>query len=678
MKAAPFSLHPSMGPAVLAHLRRFADTETLKTRHPGATEIFVAGQAVASALSELYGDGQCVAYNDVDAFVMDEKAARTRQILTTLDFEQARFALDYGHLAVEFVSVYDVRKTFRTEMLNEVVCRPGMDFARHPTQSTHAFLNSFDLNCVQVGVRLSDKALAWTPAFEEFLRTRQMLVMNVKTPVHTAIRWFRKKAELAGVYGHDEHAMQILAAMAQRVVSRMDGDSLRYRRVLQAQTQFGPQYRAKAQAVAAQLAPYFELHSAAQTSRRESLALATLVPRAGVDSRLLDSRIEDSLLPLYARALQGHWRRPVCERVLEVFERSREHLARVNLSVHGMNVVTSTRSNAQLDQMDLAYRRHPGLAVVLSHLSVGQQHAFLSAVVSLAREKGLWVYGIFEQLSAEHCRELGETDAAALAQTVVRRFEAQCAELERLAAQGAQRAGEVGPLAATEYSGFRLRLLTTFQDLAREGERLHHCVAGYFASVTEGSTRIVSLRKPRAEDSLTMELRRVNGRWRLQQLRGLQNRSATQAEHKIASCYVAAVNLQAALGAWSRRLPAATLLGAAERLARVLPEGLLAPRAVGRSRTPPKRKRLQQWLRTRVLTLLVGPDVDCYMVRHGRSWTSARTVPALAFWQAMAKGASLRLVTAIGWLSKEQASSRLARRVLDMRSNDALGTDLPF
>jgi hypothetical protein len=678
MKAAPFSLHPSMGPAVLAHLRQFADTETLKRRHPGATEIFVAGQAVASALSELYGDGRCVAYNDVDAFVMDPQVVRDRQILATLDFEHSQFALDYGRLVVELVSVYDVRKTARTGMLNEVVCRPGVDFARHPARSTHAFLNSFDLNCVQVGVRLSDGALAWTPAFEEFLRTRQMLVMNVKTPVHTAIRWIRKKAELAGVYGHDEHAMQLLAAMAQRAVSRMDADSLRYRRVLQAQTQFGPQYAAKAQAVATQLAPYFELQPVSQAANGKSLALATLVPRAGIDARLLDKNVEDSLLPLYARALQGHWRRPVCERVLEVLGRPREHLARVSLSVHGMDVVTSTRSNAHLDQMDLVYRKHPGLAVVLNHLDVSQQHAFVSAVASLAREKGLWAYGIFEQLSAEHCRELGETDATALAQAVVRRFEAQCAELERLAAQGAQRAGEVGPLAATEYGGFRLRLLITFQDLAQEGERLHHCVAGYFASVTEGSTRIVSLRKPRAEDSLTMELRRVNGRWRLHQLRGLQNRSATQDERKIALRYAAAVNLQAALGAWSRRLPAATLLGAVERLARVLPESLLVPGALGRTRAPTRRKRLQRWWRTRVMTLLVGPDVSAYLVRHGRSWASAHSVPGLAFWQAMAKSAGLRLATAAGVLSKEQANSRLTQRVLDVRSKDVLEADLPF
>jgi hypothetical protein len=78
------------------------------------------------------------------------------------------------------------------------------------------------------------------------------------------------------------------------------------------------------------------------------------------------------------------------------------------------------------------------------------------------------------------------------------------------------------------------------------------------------------------------------------------------------------------------------------------------------------------------MTLLVGPDVSAYLVRHGRSWASAHSVPGLAFWQAMAKSAGLRLATAAGVLSKEQANSRLTQRVLDVRSKDVLEADLPF
>lgn len=669
-----------MGPAVLAHLRQFADSETLKTRHPGATEIFVAGQAVASALSELYGVGQCVAYNDVDAFVMDEKAARTRQILTTLEFEQNQFSIEYGHLSVESTSVYDVRKTSRTEMLNEVVCRPGMNFARYPVQSARAFLQSFDLNCVQVGVRLSDETLVWSRAFAEFLRTRQMLVMNVKTPVHTAIRWFRKKAELAGIYGHDEQAMQLLAAMTERYISRMNTESLRYKRALQAQTQFGPQYAAKAQAVGAQLAPYFELCSVQHESHRKSIALSTLVPRAGVDSRLLEGDIEDSLLPLYARALQGHWRQPVCRRVLELIGRPRDHLARMSVLVHGMAVVASTRSNAHLDQMDLVYRRHPGLAVVLRLLDAEQQRAFLPALANLAREKGLWAYGVFERLSAERCQELGEVDANTMAHSVVRIFEAQCSEMERLAAQGAKRAGELGRLVAADYGGFRFRLLSTFQALAEEGERLHHCVAGYFSAVAEGDTRIVALRKPRAEDSLTMELCRAKyGRWCMQQLRGLQNRKATDEERRIALRYVAAVNLQASLGAFGRRLPAATLLAVAQSLTRFLPKSLLVPKSIAYPWTLPRRKHLERWLRSKAVKLLVGSDISGYMVRDKNGWTSALYVRCSTLCRAVAKSAILRLAAATGLVSKEKAVTKLAQQLLDTNSAEALELeDLPF
>lgn len=678
MKAAATPLHPFMGAAVLAHLGRFAALETLKARHPGAAEIFVAGQAVASALSELYADGRCVAYNDVDVFVMDAGAARSRQILTTLEFEQTRFSIEYGCLSAELVSVYDVRQTRRTELLNEVVCRPGVDFVRYPAQASRAFLESFDLNCVQVGVRLSDGALVWTAAFEEFLRTRQMLVMSVKTPVHTAIRWFRKKTELAGIYGHDEHAMELLAATAWRVGSRADSDSLRYRRILQAQTQFGPQYAAKARDVGAQLVPYFELRPVQREPRDKAVSLFTLVPRAGANERLLNPRIEDQLLPVYARALQGYWRRPVCERVLDLLERPNQHLGRLNLSVHGMDTIASVRSNAHLDQMDAVCSRHPGLCAVLCALDVGQQQAFLLALAGLAREKGLWAYGVFEQLPQASCEELERASAQAMPQAVQHVLEHRCAEMDRLAREGANRAGAAGSLATVRYGGFRFQLLATYQELADEGARMHHCVAGYFANVASGNTRIVALRKPRADASLTMELRRIGGRWRMLQLRGLVNRPATDDETRIALRYVAAMNLQERLGTWGQRLSAGVLLGAAKPIAKFTPKSASRPGSSRYSQVFTWRKRASRWLRTKVTHLLTGREVNAYLVRDQQGWASPLSASWPAFGQAMAKSAWLRLASATGLLSKEQAASRLTQRLLDASSDEALEADLPF
>lgn len=673
-------LHPSMGPAVLAHLSQFAELDTLKARHPGATEIFVAGQAVASALSELYGDGRCVAYNDVDAFVMDDNAVRTRQILTTLDFEQTRFGLEYGRLTTELISVYDVRRTYRHELLNEVVCRPSVDFARFPAQTARAFLESFDLNCVQVGVRLSDQALVWTPAFEDFLRTRQMLVMNVKTPVHTAIRWFKKKTELAGIYGHDEHAMELLVAMAQRVTARLG--STRYphhTRMLQAQAQFGPQYAAKAEAVYSQLAPYFELRTVPQTSSGRAISLYTLAPRADADARLLDDTlVEDPLLPLYARALQGHWRKPVCERVLGLIGRPHEHLGRLSLSVHGMDTLASTRSNAHLDQMDAVYRKHPGLGAVLGQLNPGQQHAFLTALVPLAREKGTWVYGIFERLDSNERKALEESTPETMSAAISNVFEIQCAEMERRAREGANRTGELGQLAAVSHGGFRFELLSTFQALAEEGERMHHCVAGYFNRVAEGGTRIVALRKHRVEDSLTMEVCRTNGRWRLHQLRGLLNRFATDEEKRIALEYVAAMNLQAKLGVFGRKLSAVALLAAARRLTGFVPESVWTPKSLRYPWQRTRRHRFDRWVRAKATALLVGPDVGSYVVRDQGAWMSPLAVPWPALARAMMTSTSLRAATRLRLLSHEQAEWKMSQRLLDTRRVSALEPDLPF
>src|SRR3546814_2622089 len=50
-------------------------------------------------------------------------------------------------------------------------------------------IQSFDLNCTQVGVDLSTGRLEWSPAFEAFIRSRQLEISNVQTPHHTIMRY---------------------------------------------------------------------------------------------------------------------------------------------------------------------------------------------------------------------------------------------------------------------------------------------------------------------------------------------------------------------------------------------------------------------------------------------------------------------------------------------------------
>jgi hypothetical protein len=562
VRKTTLELHPGMGPAVLQHLSRFTDLDGLLARYPGAAEGFVAGQAVASAVSELFHDGLAIAYNDVDVFILSERFERAQsQVLTTLDFDQATLGVQYRQLTVELTTVYEVCHTQRHGMLNEVRCRPIVNFKRYPARASQAFLQSFDLNCVQVGVRLSDGALCWTSAFEQFLATRQMLVASVKTPVHTAIRWLRKKAELEGVFGHDDHAMELLSAVRTRIGQQVTSaaEFTSWHRTLSARLQFGPGYLAKAQAVASSLGKYFELQSVPQAR----ISLYTLSPRGHLNDELVKAEVVDHALPTYARALQGHWKRHVCGQLLEHFRAAAQRRGAMyqRVQVEGVAAVAALRSKRDANRLDKAVKEHAGLAPAMLCLSTPQLLALVDALDTIAVEQGLWVWGVFEQLEQAGFAELAGSTPANMLDTVRKLMADTHRALELVLAKRKHPLKALLP--AVEFEGFRIEELTSFKELAHETARLHHCVAGYWHSVVSDQCRIIRLSKHRVQESLTMELVRRGRGWHNCQLRGLHNRQSTTAEIEVAERYVDMANLQSLAGSVGLQLPRPIVLGVA-------------------------------------------------------------------------------------------------------------------
>lgn len=86
--------------------------------------------------------------------------------------------------------------------------------------------------------------------------------------------------------------------------------------------------------------------------------------------------------------------------------------------------------------------------------------------------------------------------------------------------------------------GWRFVELTSGRELLREGEALHHCVASYAALCASGHSAIVSLSRNGIR-RLTIEL---DPRTRqIVQVRGLQNRSASEKEGEVISRWLSAI-----------------------------------------------------------------------------------------------------------------------------------------
>lgn len=518
----PIKLRPEMGEQVLQRLAAFAELPQ-SGNGPGAMADLgiVAGQAVASAVSEIFGNKTAVVYNDVDVFrkiQQSEKKGTKGRILDTKTAYSVDLDLEYGAMSVKKNYHYQVARTRREGLLNEVLCFGNDSEFLTGERELRKFVASFDLNCVQVGVDLTSRQLVWTPAFERFMRTQQLFVEAIHTPVHTAIRWFRKKLELEGVYGNDDYTMQLLAAAMVKVAE--DGRSQGRPAKLRGQLSFSAPYLAKFKEVETLMAPWVTL----KAQEHCEIDLYTLEPRFTPPEYLTSEQHPIELLTTVARAHQGYWQKHICEQIKRVAQAPNtvEHQHLVALGTDEFQDTLSTRKLAQLNNV---FDQHK-IAGYCVRYSLSRTMEFTQMLAALAATHGAVVYGLLEQGAPDNWQQYAATPMSEVKAWLNGYF------VEKIEAmRSAPTVAKIAPEVSLP-SGFRLKELTGALELADEGVRMHHCVQGYFESVARGSCRILSLRKHKAAESLTLEARKGWVSYTVVQARGVTNSAPDEVGQK--------------------------------------------------------------------------------------------------------------------------------------------------
>jgi hypothetical protein len=497
-----------MGEKVLQRLNSFVDTKAFKDGG------MIAGQAVASALSEVYGDGRGVVYNDVDYFRQHKTSDNKKRVGRVLEMDairQSSLEVRYGQLHIASNYHYRVASTKRLDMLNEVICF-GLGFLGGSNEflltdlDETRFLKSFDLNCVQVGVSVRTGKLVWTPAFERFHQTREMLVENMRTPVHSAIRYFRKKKELEGVYGKDEFIMEQLSCQIRRCLKNHDEASNRFS---MGQLYFGDHYHGKLQDVQKELAPWMNL----QSIDGQQIDLYTLQPRSdlGLQSEQ-EELIDDGLLTQYFRAKQGFWKKDVCSQILNTIAKASGIEFNILFTDRKSSMETHIAPMA-LKSLNKLLNEH-GMNHWIADMSLERMFEFHDALKICERKYGVAVYGIIETNSPQTIEaQAGESYKDAAIRVI------DCLHKETLNLPMPSKVMSNIRVA----NGFELRQLSSALELLEEGVRQHHCVGGYTRYVGDGVSRIVSLRKRKASETVTIELGRSKFGWLVEQAKGFGN-----------------------------------------------------------------------------------------------------------------------------------------------------------
>ena len=384
-----------------------------------------------------------------------------------------------------------------------------------------------------------------------------MLVENVKTPVHTAIRWFRKKMELEGIYGQDDNAMMLLCGAIDGLHHRQSGYQYP-----DGQIHFSDLYLKKMAPVEQALKPYLDLVQTNDSSlpkvraernnaqgikpnMGEGIDIYSLYPRTSmIDANPLATKaVAHHALPLLARAYQGFWKRPICEQVIRILEGDTEKIEYMYLVTRGMGEFMTQLSQKQLAKTNNVLSSHR-VSRYFVGCSLERTHQMAQMLTELAKEHGQLAYGVLEN----HWDFKAEEGATRPLHEVKEELSDIITDTVHKWSQMPAPSKCLPPMSLS--TGYSVHELTGMAELMTEGARMHHCVGGYYSAVVAGSSRILSLRLPEAKSSITVELNRSRWGWRAVQQRGAYNGGITVEQEQSVKNAVVAFNVAHKL-AWT-------------------------------------------------------------------------------------------------------------------------------
>lgn len=447
---------------------------------------YLAGQAVSSALFELFSDdgaGLSV-YNDPDVFyeatpddlVAAKAALRT---LDTVEFQEASVNYDSGQLRLAVDKAYEVVRSSRVGLVNSVAYRRPLSCSR--SSRMVQLLQGFDINCTQVGVDLATQRLEWTPAFDEFRQTRQLLIGNVQTPNHTAMRWFKKRRDLPGAFGNDERAMETISLLTH---AEMPEWRREYEEQSDLRWRFGDKNARLYQSHQRELSDYFEME-------QDNQGFFLLTPCQTPDHKLIQlaRRYPVRLLPYWYNEI--HKPRKAARKAL-VHDLLQDgccpewslQLTQASYIHQGEVYITGAVDRQALRRVNEFARDRAFLRRAFFGLTATEQCAEMREWEGIERDFGYWGIGYVRLQSERYC-EFGFARAAERRAMLVDKHIRNVNPDEPLYFRD--------PFHAS-FRDFECRELLTRRELIDEGNDLRHCVGGYATEVRQGISRIFQVR----------------------------------------------------------------------------------------------------------------------------------------------------------------------------------------
>lgn len=158
---------------------------------------FLAGGSLSNLMWELVS-GKKAIINDIDIFIFEDiltkdeiKHGRVEDKKLSYIQKEAKYFEDYKGICTtsDYKDYYLITNTENNDIYNNIYYS-----ASH--ENPQLIINSFDINCTQVGYSIEEDKFYYTDEFVDFLKNGEVKVTNLLTPSHTAIRLIKKQFDL--------------------------------------------------------------------------------------------------------------------------------------------------------------------------------------------------------------------------------------------------------------------------------------------------------------------------------------------------------------------------------------------------------------------------------------------------------------------------------------------------
>lgn len=161
------------------------------------TSGFLSGGSIANKIWEKVSGNKSVV-NDVDIYHLD----RVIDQVEAEDFKKKQSFKKKDKVVYEDYSGININYKCTGFYLIENVSMDGIfNNINYISNSNdpQIIIESFDINCCQVGYDIKTDKFYWTKAFEEFLKNGELRLINLSSPAHSAIRLVKKKKDLNAI-----------------------------------------------------------------------------------------------------------------------------------------------------------------------------------------------------------------------------------------------------------------------------------------------------------------------------------------------------------------------------------------------------------------------------------------------------------------------------------------------